>query len=609
MSRILLTSLLLLLAFDLQAQNFSKEIRVNDDPSGSTQGSPFVAVDRVGTIYVAWTDYRNNSKGDIYISRSTDGGRTFSTNAPIHTGGQPETGLQRGVQFVIDPSGVMHFIWQENKGDLDVYYSRSTDGGLTFSDPKPISGDDGKYSQDFPSIAVDSTGTIYVAFVDDREARASFKGQTQIYMTRSTDGGQTFSPAIRASNMPEEKGGSCECCNTAIAASPDGHIYISFRSNISNLRDIWIARSFDQGQTFGTAIRAASENWKLNACPTTGSSIVLDREETAHVVWRDSRPSSAGKDYIYYTTLRYGDTACPPDMRISDSPKRSNYPSLTITPEGGILCAFQDNRNDESDVYEVYSYDGGNTFTSGRTLSTETSATRQELVHCAYGPDGVRYAVWQDWHRDDGDIMFSRDDSPLQLVRPGTVVPISPARDASLTSFQQFSWNSPQNLGSAEHILYDLTYEHDGIETTIRDIPNRYYQTSLESGSYRWWVIPHTIVGSAERGDTTSFALNQTSDVEILGTSSCVLQNFPNPVGTDGRTVIRFSIPADLSGSDTRIVLFDPLGRPVRTLFEGPAVTGEHSIEPDLSGLPSGYYRYQLTVGSISVVRSMTIVR
>jgi len=606
-----LLSLLFLLPAALHAQSFSTMTRVNDGPAGSMQGSPFVVVDRTGMIHVAWTDYRNNPNGDLYLSRSTDGGRTFSANAPIHTGGKPETGLQRGVQFVIAPNGTMHFIWQERQeGDIDVYYSRSTDGGATFSTPKPISGDQGRDSQDFPSIAVDSAGTVYVAFVDDREMRTGFNAQTQIYMVRSTNDGLTFSPAIRASNMPGANGGSCECCNTSIAASPDGHVYISFRSDIDNLRDIWIARSFDRGETFVTAVRAASERWKLNACPTTGSSIVLDREETAHVAWRDSRPSAEGKDYIYYTTLRYGDTACAPDMRISDSPRRSNFPSLTVTPEGGVFCAFQDNRNDEADIYAVYSYDGGNSFTRGYMIGADTTGTRQELIHVAYGPDGTRYAVWQDGRRDDGDILFSRDDSPLTLVLPDPATPITPVPGSTLADFQQFSWSAPPNLGSAGHVVYDLTYEHNGTETTIRNIAEQYHRTSLEPGTYRWWVLPRTAVGPATDNDTASFILTGASDVDDATISDRVrLEHIPNPIGSDGRTVIRLSVPVELVGTLAHIVLYDALGRPVRVLLDAPASGGERTMAFDLSDLPSGYYRYRLTVGPVSTSRPMTICR
>ncbi len=72
-------------------------------------------------------------------------------------------------------------------------------------------------------------------------------------------------------------------------------------------------------------------------------------------------------------------------------------------------------------------------------------------------------------------------------------------------------------------------------------------------------------------------------------------QNYPNPVSAkDGfSTTIQFAASRP---SQASIYLYDVLGRRVRTLFQGKAVSGENRVQVNLSGLPAGIYFYQLNV-------------
>jgi hypothetical protein len=399
------------------AQSFDRDRLVGDGSSSAKQIAPVVRVAPDGSAYVIWTDFRDGTEGQVYLARSTDRGETFSAGRKVTAASRLQAGMQRGAQIVIDRNGVLHMSWQEvnGNGNISARYARSNDGGLSFGAPLAVAADSGLYNQDFPSIAVDSSGNPYLAWIDTREKETGSSTNAQLYVVRSTDGGTTFEKPVRATYLPRGEGGTCECCNTSIAVSRTGNVFVSFRSNINNNRDIYIARSLDGGSTF-RCIKAAGESWRLNACPMTGSSIAVDRDEKAHVVWRDSRPSSNGVDFIYYTSLRLADTACAPDRRISTTTARSNYPSLAITPEGFLLCAFQDTRNDAADVYYTLSTDGGATFSPDTKLTHETGTSRQELPSVAIAPDGTRYAVWQDSRLGVEHIMLTRGEAGASAV-------------------------------------------------------------------------------------------------------------------------------------------------------------------------------------------------
>src|SRR5207244_3865195 len=57
---------------------------VNDDSGNVAQQEPTIAIDRAGTIYVAWTDFRSGPNPDIYAARSTSGGVSFGASVKVN---------------------------------------------------------------------------------------------------------------------------------------------------------------------------------------------------------------------------------------------------------------------------------------------------------------------------------------------------------------------------------------------------------------------------------------------------------------------------------------------------------------------------------------------
>jgi hypothetical protein len=90
--------------------------------------------------------------------------------------------------------GNLYVAWSDfRNGDVDVFFSSSTDHGRTWSKAMRVNSDplhDGN-DQFFQWMAVDPvTGAIYVQFYDRRDDPANRK--TWITLARSTDGGKTF---------------------------------------------------------------------------------------------------------------------------------------------------------------------------------------------------------------------------------------------------------------------------------------------------------------------------------------------------------------------------------------------------------------------------------
>jgi hypothetical protein len=112
----------------------------------STPGIPFedkpwVVADTSGThagnLYIGWTQF-TLAASDLMFSRSTDGGKTWSQ--PIKLNSVPglprdDNGALEGFHGVVGPDGALYTIWDDRDG---IMMAVSHDGGRTFSKDRRI---------------------------------------------------------------------------------------------------------------------------------------------------------------------------------------------------------------------------------------------------------------------------------------------------------------------------------------------------------------------------------------------------------------------------------------------------------------------------------------
>ncbi len=164
-------------------------------PSVSASGS---------TVHVVWFDERDGNI-EIYYKRSTDGGLSWGTDIRLT--------YNSAVSFYPSVSvlgSTVHVVWFDSRdGNYEIYYKRSTDGGLSWgTDIRLTNNSAGSY---VPSFSV-SGSAVHVVWYDDRD------GNNEIYYKCSTDGGLSWGTDIRLTN------------NTAASCEP---FFFSFRFSSS----------------------------------------------------------------------------------------------------------------------------------------------------------------------------------------------------------------------------------------------------------------------------------------------------------------------------------------------------------------------------------------
>jgi hypothetical protein len=187
--------------------NWSSPPVAVSNPAAGVQGSN-LCVSRNGQISVVWLGFESDQ--NIDFNRSTDGGVTFGTVSTIATGPFPE-GLPNDVitcpwiasdNSTGPRSGHLYVTWADNRnGDCDIFFSRSTNNGVSWSAPLRINNDalaNGKI-QYWPVIAVNETGNIVVMFMDTRNTANNTL--IEAWVARSLDGGATWTNEL-VSNEP-----------------------------------------------------------------------------------------------------------------------------------------------------------------------------------------------------------------------------------------------------------------------------------------------------------------------------------------------------------------------------------------------------------------------
>lgn len=251
--------------------------------TGDGQYNPFIVTGPRGDFYLVYIQ-RTNNISDVMLRHSTNG-HEFS--APVRVNDREGDGAVRNEnppKVAVAPNGDVYVCWasERERWKGDIRFARSTDGGKTFSKALTLNSDAGgaPTGHAFQSLTVDRKGTIYVAWIDERNKRKEDRG-AEIWLTTSADRGRTFSPDRRVLSDV------CECCRTSLQADASGNLYLTYRTVPHQgpmQRDIILARSFDSGRTFKETV-VSHDGWEVNGCPVAGPSLALDPSGKITVIW------------------------------------------------------------------------------------------------------------------------------------------------------------------------------------------------------------------------------------------------------------------------------------------------------------------------------------
>lgn len=277
--------------------------------AGAGTARPALAVSAAfapdGRLWVAGLDGQLR----LFVQSSGDEGRSWGprTLPPLGAEQPAADGEQRPkLAFAADGRTVV-LVWTRPLAKPytgEIRMSRSEDGGRTFGAPFTVHRDRQQITHRFESIAFDARGRLHVLWVDKRDAelaraaaaaarraKADWRGAA-IWRVVSEDGGLSFSPDLRFADH------SCECCRIALAPAPDGGLVALWRHVFEGSeRDHAFAPVGDAAAAVPAIVRASRDRWAIDACPHHGPGLVPADGGGYHAVWFGEREGVAAVRY------------------------------------------------------------------------------------------------------------------------------------------------------------------------------------------------------------------------------------------------------------------------------------------------------------------------
>jgi BNR repeat-like domain len=320
---------------------------------------PWVAAGGDGTVYFSGlgadisTDPPTTA---VVASRSRDGGRTWRPPATV---ARPLQGNETDA-ITASPrlAGHAYLVWANFVFGLPrtntVEFSRTTDGGRTWSSPVLVDQLGPSAIDQAPRLLVLPDGTLLAVF-----ARADFDlGLAQLYAARSLDEGRTWLPPVLAGSKPlppdivdPETGIPLPQPGfPGAAVAPNGTVYIAVEDNTSaSSGGIAVARSRDGGRTWTSATLPGVTAFAFEPA------IAVDAHGTVGVTWydlRNDRPGDAALSAdVWFAhsqdrgrSWRQAHVAGPTDLHTAPLPAHNyvgEYQGLAGLPRGrGFAAAF-----------------------------------------------------------------------------------------------------------------------------------------------------------------------------------------------------------------------------------------------------------------------------
>ncbi|MCE1164782.1 MAG: T9SS type A sorting domain-containing protein [Bacteroidetes bacterium] len=622
-------------------------------------GSPYV-----NYIYITWTlfdtynSYNTNDSSNIYFSRSTNSGITFSAPVRINkqAGNCRDSSLTvEGAVPCTGPNGEIYVSWG---GNNVISFDRSTNGGVTWLDDditvtQQLGGWAGGNA--FPITACDISnspyrGNVYICFTDKR----SGAGDKDVWVVRSTNSGTNWNNPVRVNN---DGPGYQEYLPWMCVDQVTGYIYVVYYDDHYDypLYNVTLARSTNGGASFKN-VKISSTSSLLNGY--IGDYIgVTAHDNKVRAVW----------NYNYYggypaVWVAIVDSFVP---YIDHTPLQSTADTSVRT--ASALIEFADNTG-AAGAPRLYYKTAGSQFT---VVQAYEVTQLQYKFHIPGYPPGTKVYYYLAAQDSSGSIIKTLPEGGGGINPPGTTPPANllyyeiysnrnscsvtlpkPILDNAITADSIYlnypgyivkgtvnmSLNHPNdgdliimlvNSGSGAITLSSRNGEGGSnyINTTFDDNASLSVTQGSPpfSGPYKPqnplsvlsnlpltgnWILKVLDVAPGNQGTLTnwciSFLVKSSIGVNENETPSCykLSQNYPNPFNSATR--ISYSIA---KSSDVTMKIYDLLGREVRTLINEYQNAGNYIVMFNAGELASGVYFYKLSAGDFTEIKKMVLVK
>jgi hypothetical protein len=265
---------------------------------------------------------------DLVFSRSEDGGTTWSPPAALNSNATADTAGDFHPRLATDGSGFWFVVWHSKENvdgllgdDADILVSWSADDGRNWSAPAPVNSyAETDTADDFnPSIATDGSGRWIVVWETTYDLGGTIGNDQDIVMSISNNSGQSWT--VASVLEPSAAGDTADDFLADLETDGDGN-WIAAWSRYESASDLVVARSTDNGDTWASAVGLHEQPLETEG-QDFGVELATDSEGSWIAVW-ESGVALAGtvgpdQDILFSRSLDDGATWTTPAALNTDA--------------------------------------------------------------------------------------------------------------------------------------------------------------------------------------------------------------------------------------------------------------------------------------------------
>lgn len=367
---------------------------VTDTDEPVEQNAPSLVAGADGSFFVAWAGY-NRRGGNIFFSRSTDGGLTWERKVRVNSiSGSAD--LQATPGLAIGGEGTLYVSWVDHRNDkAEIFFARSNNQGLSWSVNVRVSNEDTGAGQYAPSLAVGQSTTssdvLYIAWEDHSGSLPNIR------MARSTNQGRTWSSSSAIASDPDDAAEGPQ-----LTVGENGMVYCVWCQLSDEAYSIAFSRSTDYGKHWNDTVTINDNNASAET-PV----LALGNDGNLYAAWADYRNEDTD---IFMSSSTDGGETWSANVRVNNDPGTADQ-SLPILRTGSltdtVYLAWHDQRNGESEIYFARSLNGGQTWTPNVEVSNSSSTTEDDTLSLVVSQDHQLAMAWSGTSSDEQSAIYT----------------------------------------------------------------------------------------------------------------------------------------------------------------------------------------------------------
>ncbi|MBN8584997.1 MAG: T9SS type A sorting domain-containing protein [Ignavibacteria bacterium] len=443
-------------------------------------------------------------------------------------------------------------------------YSYSTNGGLSWAAPQLLPDPNPNHtSQSDPVITSDAQGNFYISSTS-RQPVANYNRDMLLY--KSTNNGQTF--FLHSIAVPGSGGAGEDkewiFCDPVTTNSTYNNIFISWTS-FGPSPGIRFRKSTNGGLNWSATVNVGDNT------AGQGSNICSGTNNQIYMVWDQGG--------VRFDRSTNGGTSFGTDLQLSNVNSTNGFPYITCdysnnSTRGNVYVVWDDMRGGNSDVYFQRSTNGGINWLASPVRINDVTTNNQYWPMIKCDNNGNLFVIYYD-------------------TRTGT---------SSINAYVAYSTDAGNTWVNT--LMSDSSFTQQQPNSDVR------FGDYIGIDAYDGKVIPVWTDQRKGYPDQEIYTANLSGLIFVSPVSTEIpvryelYQNYPNPFNPV--TKIRFDLPAS---AFTKIVIFDALGREVKTVFSQNLSAGKYETEYNGSNLSSGIYFYTITSGDFIETKKMLIIK